>query len=503
MLFFNYFFDFVKSLFFTTNHFRVGFLYFVFSVVLGYFGFLLSVSMRFQLTFPGEFLYLVDFSFENVYNSWITYHGLIMLFWFVMPLAMGGFGNFLVPLYLSVCDMAFPRLNTFSFYSFLGSIVFLLLSYSLGSVYSGWTLYPPLSIMSSSCSSSSFECLVLSVHLVGGSSIFGSSNFISTYNQERILHDSDLQFDLYIWSVLITSLLLLSAIPILGAAVTLLLLDRNFSTFFFDVSFNGDPVLFEHLFWIFGHPEVYIVIIPVFGLVSVIFGDVCRKSVFGHIQMVYAMLVIGLVGYFVWMHHMFTVGLEFNTRLYFSAATLVIAIPTSVKVYSWLLTMWKSNSVFSTSFLFAIGFVVCFTFGGFSGALLANSLHDLYFHDTYFVVGHSHMVLSLGAVYGVLCGFYHYFPLVISSSSFDFFGYFHFHFFFWGTVFLFSPMHIYGLYHLPRRVIDFSDYVWVDSYLYLCTVIQACGLFGVLVSFVFLKLYVYKSLSNTYYTVSL
>lgn len=498
-MFINYSFDFLKSFFFTTNHYKVGFLYFIFSVVLGYFGFFLSVAMRFQLTWPGEFLYIVDFSFENVYNSWITYHGLIMLFWFVMPIAMGAFGNYLVPLFLNVPDMAFPRLNTFSFYSFLGSIIFLTLSYSLGGIYSGWTLYPPLSILSSSSSSSSFECLILSVHLVGGSSVFGSVNFIATYNQERNKFDDDVKFDLYIWSVLITSLLLISAIPILGAAVTLLLLDRNFSTFFFDVTFNGDPVLFEHLFWIFGHPEVYIVIIPIFGLISVIFGDVCRKSVYGHVQMVYAMLVIGLVGYFVWMHHMFTVGLELNTRLYFSAATLVIAIPTSVKVYSWLLTIWKSNSCYSSSYCFAIGFVVCFTFGGFSGALLANSLHDLYFHDTYFVVGHFHMVLSLGAVYGLFSAFYHYFPITISSSSFDFFGNLHFHFFFWGTVCLFGPMHVYGLYHLPRRVVDFSDYVWTDSYLYFCTVLQACGLFGVLFSFVFLKLYIYKSFSNSYF----
>lgn len=331
--------DLFKSVCFSTNHFRVGFLYFVVSVVVGYFGFMLSMLMRVQLSWPGECLYVVDFSFENVYNSWITYHGLIMLFWFVMPIAMGSFGNMLVPLFLNCPDMSFARLNTFSWFSFFGSVLFLSFSYGVGGVYSGWTLYPPLSVMSSSVSGSSFECLVLSVHLVGGSSIFGSANFVATFHQERSRFDVEFKYDLFIWSVLVTSLLLLSAIPILGAAVTLLLLDRNFSTYFFDVSFGGDPVLFEHLFWIFGHPEVYIVILPVFGLVSVVLGDLCRKVVYGHVQMVYAMVVIGVVGYVVWMHHMFTVGLELNTRLYFSAATLVIAIPTSVKVYSWLLTL--------------------------------------------------------------------------------------------------------------------------------------------------------------------
>jgi cytochrome c oxidase subunit 1 len=421
-----------------------------------------------------------------------------MLFWFVMPFAMGSLGNFLVPSFLSCSDMSFPRLNTFSWFSLLGSVFFLSFSYFLGGIYSGWTLYPPLSVLSSSSSSSGFECLVLSVHLVGGSSVFGSCNFVATFHQERSFSDSEYSYDLFIWSVVITSFLLLSAIPILGAAVTLLLLDKNFSTFFFDVSFGGDPVLFEHLFWIFGHPEVYIVIIPIFGIVSVILGDLCRKSIYGHVQMVYAMLVIGFVGYVVWMHHMFTVGLEFNTRLYFSAATLVIAIPTSVKVYSWLLTIWKSNVCFSVSFCFAVGFVVCFTFGGFSGALLANSLNDLYFHDTYFVVGHFHMVLSLGAVYGVFCAFYHFITLWSSFSFSEFFGYSHFHLFFWGTIFLFGPMHFYGLYHLPRRVIDFSDYVWVDSFLYYCTVFQSIGLIGVILSFAFIKSFCFFGLYFRY-----
>jgi cytochrome c oxidase subunit 1 len=438
---------------YSTNHKDIGTMYIVLSIIAAIIGGFMSWYIRLELAQPG-IQFIGDFQF---YNVLVTAHGFLMVFFVVMPAMIGGFGNWFVPLMVGAPDMAFPRMNNISFWLLAAALVLLTMSLFVGSgVGTGWTVYPPLSHIDFH-SDAAVDFGILSLHLAGASSILGAINFIVTIFNMRAPGMTFHRMPLFVWAMLVTAFLLLLALPVLAGALTMLLTDRNFGTSFFVPEGGGDPVLWQHLFWFFGHPEVYIIILPAFGIISQIVSTFSKKPVFGYLGMAYAMVAIGVVGFIVWAHHMFTVGLGVDTRAYFTAATLIIAVPTGVKIFSWLATMWGGSIEFKAPMMYAMGFIWLFVLGGVTGVVLANAGIDFAFHDTYYVVAHFHYVMAIAAIFAMFGGYLYWVGKMSGFSYSERLAKAQFWVFFFGVNILFFPQHFLGLAGMPRRIPDYPD----------------------------------------------